>query len=88
MKIVIVMDGGLIQDIFIEAPELQPKPKILVCDYDTESGMGKELMESPAGDMGYHREFDPDFEEGLVDAWFSRWEKHLLAPKKEEEEDG
>jgi hypothetical protein len=78
MKIVIVMDGGLIQDIFIEAPELQPKPKILVCDYDTESGMGKE----------YHREFDPDFEEGLVDAWFSRWEKHLLAPKKEEEEDG
>ena len=45
-------------------------------------------MESPAGDMGYHREFDPENEKGLVEAWFSRWGKHLLDPKKEEEEDG
>ena len=83
MRIVIVMEGGLIQDIFTEAP-MANKPEVLVCDFDTEGGMGKELMETPPGDMGYHRMFEVANEPGLVGAWFARWNKH--EPERDEPE--
>ena len=83
MKIVIVLEGGLISNIFTGGVSPGGAPGILVCDYDMEGGMGKELMESPAGDMGYHRMFEPEVEPGLVDAWFARWQKHELNPGKE-----
>ena len=82
-RIVIVMEGGLIQDIFCNGEQ----PDILVCDFDMEGGMGKETMESPAGDIGYHRPFEPQVERGLVEAWFERWKKHEAEAEKKEEAD-
>ncbi len=73
-RVVIVMDRGLIQDAFSNG-DLE----LLVCDYDMESGMGKDLVETPHGESGYHRIFPCSKDPGLVDAWFLRWLNRDLA---------
>jgi hypothetical protein len=80
-RIVIVMEGGLIEEILCNCE----RPDILVVD-DMKGGLGKDLMETPAGDMAYHRLFEPHVERGLVDAWFERWKKHESEARKKKED--
>lgn len=76
MRIVIVLDGGLIQEFIVDEKSDFTSPiDVLICDYDTDCGDEEELMESPAGDRGFHHMLPcPEYEPGLVGAWFSRFD--------------
>lgn len=74
VRLVIILEGGLIQSIFADK---KAEATVLVCDYDVEGADQEDLMEAPAGDMGFHQKWDPVVEWGLVDAWFARQEKKL-----------
>jgi hypothetical protein len=73
-RLIIVVEGGLIQEIFSNANDIE----VIVCDYDIDGTEDDELMEAPDGDMGYHSLRNLEYEPGLVDAWFARYRKKEL----------
>ena len=75
MRLVIVVEGGLIQDIFSDGKDVEA----IICDHDTEGSDESELMKSPqCGDMGHHSRWTPLHEPGLVEAWFERYREKEL----------
>ncbi len=79
-RIVIVMEGGLVQDIFSD----EKGTEIIVCDYDDteDEDDTADVIETPFGDSGFHQKRDAEYQTGLVEAWFSRWGKHELEMEK------
>ena len=76
MRMVIVLSGGVIQDIFANGE----KVRVLVCDLDSHEveRAGPGMMETPGGDTAIHTEWEPQIEPGLVHSWFARKKKHDL----------
>lgn len=82
-RIVIVMEGGLIQGVCSDEAGVD----VLVCDYDID-GIDEEssVYASPDGSKGYHTMMEANKETGLVEAWFSRALLHLKEESKNEKE--